>query len=65
MNVANAHHSTKLLAQTQVRNILGTRSLKEILDDKETISNEILKIIDVATDPWGKWIEINIFTNST
>jgi len=57
MNIANAHHSTKLLAQTQVRNVLGTRSLKEILDDKETISNEILKIIDVATDPWGIKVE--------
>lgn len=41
------------MAQTQVRNILGTRTLKEILDDKETISAEILKILDDVTDPWG------------
>jgi len=57
MEVSNAHASTRLMAQTQVRNILGTRTLKEILDDKETISAEILKILDKVTDPWGIKVE--------
>lgn len=38
-NVANAHHSTRLLAQTTLRNVLGTRPLHEILSDREAISN--------------------------
>ncbi|KAF6202321.1 hypothetical protein GE061_004719 [Apolygus lucorum] len=37
-NVANAHHSTRLLAQTTLRNVLGTRPLHEILSDREAIS---------------------------
>ena len=37
-NVANASQSTKLLAQTTLRNILGTKTLSEILQDRENIS---------------------------
>merc|ERR1712107_316991 len=36
-NVENAHHSTRLLAQTTLRNILGTKNLHEILSDRESI----------------------------
>ena len=37
-NVENAHHSTRLLSQTTLRNILGTKNLHEILSDREGIS---------------------------
>ncbi len=37
-NVENPHHSTRLLAQTTLRNILGTKDLHEILSDRESIS---------------------------
>jgi len=37
-NVENAHHSTRLLAQTTLRNILGTKNMSEILSDRESIS---------------------------
>ncbi len=37
-NVENAHHSTRLLAQTTLRNILGTKTLHEILSDRESIA---------------------------
>ena len=40
-NVENAHHSTRLLAQTTLRNILGTKDLHEILGDRETISGSM------------------------
>lgn len=40
-NVANAHQSTRLLAQTTLRNILGTKNLHEILSDREGISNSM------------------------
>ena len=38
---------------TTLRNILGTRTLEGILNDRIRISSELLKIIDEATDPWG------------
>ena len=37
-NVENAHHSTRLLAQTTLRNVLGTKNLSEILSERESIS---------------------------
>ena len=37
-NVENAHHSTRLLAQTTLRNVLGTKDLTEILSERENIS---------------------------
>ena len=37
-NVEDAHHSTRLLAQTTLRNVLGTKNLAEILSEREQIS---------------------------
>ncbi|EDO43325.1 predicted protein, partial [Nematostella vectensis] len=38
-NVENANRSTRLLAQTTLRNILGTKSLSEILSERDNISH--------------------------
>ncbi len=40
-NVENASRSTQLLAQTTLRNILGTKTLGEILSDRENISAQM------------------------
>ncbi|RWS24124.1 band 7 protein-like protein [Leptotrombidium deliense] len=56
-NVENAHHSTRLLAQTTLRNMLGTRNLHEILSDRETISTSMQSILDEATEAWGIKVE--------
>ena len=45
--------STKLLAATTLRTILGTKSLSEILSERESISDDILYQIDQATNAWG------------
>uniref|UniRef100_A0A914WTB7 Band 7 domain-containing protein n=1 Tax=Plectus sambesii TaxID=2011161 RepID=A0A914WTB7_9BILA len=37
-NVEDAHHSTRLLAQTTLRNVLGMKTLAEILADREHIA---------------------------
>ena len=37
-NVEDSSRSTKLLAQTTLRNILGTKTLAEMLSDREQIS---------------------------
>ncbi|XP_070549153.1 LOW QUALITY PROTEIN: stomatin-like [Ptychodera flava] len=56
-NVENANHSTRLLAQTTLRNVLGTKNLAEILADRENISHQMQSILDEATDPWGILVE--------
>jgi len=56
-NVENSQYSTKLLAQTTLRNILGTKTLAGILSDREETSNNMQNILDTATDPWGIKIE--------
>ncbi|CBY11090.1 unnamed protein product [Oikopleura dioica] len=53
VNVENASLSTRLLAQTTLRNILGTRSLTQLLTEREEIAKEMQAILDGATDPWG------------
>lgn len=56
-NVENAHHSTRLLAQTTLRNILGTKNMSEILSDRESISHGMQSTLDEATDRWGIRVE--------
>merc|ERR1711884_132095 len=56
-NVENAHHSTRLLAQTTLRNILGTKNLHEILSDRDSISGSMQSVLDEATTAWGIKVE--------
>jgi len=56
-NVKNADAATHLLAQTTLRNILGTQSLAEVMQGREEISREISDILDKATDIWGIKVE--------
>ncbi|XP_014784177.1 band 7 protein AGAP004871 isoform X1 [Octopus bimaculoides] len=56
-NVEDANRSTRLLAQTTLRNTLGTKNLSEILSDRETISHLMQSSLDEATDPWGVRVE--------
>ncbi|CAF0774360.1 unnamed protein product, partial [Didymodactylos carnosus] len=56
-NVENARYSTQLLAATTLRNILGTKTLQEILSDRENISHAMQSHLDEGTDPWGVKVE--------
>jgi len=56
-NVEDSYHSTKLLAQTTLRNILGTKNLHEILSQRETIANSMQELLDEGTSPWGIQVE--------
>ena len=42
VKVEDSQNSTRLLIATTLRNILGTKSLQEILRDKDLITKEIL-----------------------
>ncbi|XP_026473426.1 band 7 protein AGAP004871-like isoform X1 [Ctenocephalides felis] len=57
VKVANYSHSTRLLAATTLRNVLGTRNLSELLSEREAISNAMQAALDEATDPWGVKVE--------
>ncbi|XP_036379858.1 stomatin (EPB72)-like 3b [Megalops cyprinoides] len=56
-NVTNADFSTRLLAQTTLRNELGTKNLSELLSDREGISHSMQSTLDEATDAWGIKVE--------
>jgi len=56
-NVTNAAQSTRLLASTTLRNTLGTKTLQDILADREDIAKNILGSLDSATDDWGIKVE--------
>lgn len=47
--VANAQYSTRLLAATSLRNILGTKTLQEILVDKESIASHMQVILQLSS----------------
>ncbi|XP_071484371.1 band 7 protein AGAP004871-like [Diadema antillarum] len=55
--VEDANKSTQFLAQTTLRNVLGMKTLAEILADREGISHFMQSTLDEATDPWGVKVE--------
>ena len=55
--VENYYYAVSQLAQTTMRNAVGSVTLDELLSSREKISDEICKIIDAATDPWGIKVE--------
>ncbi|XP_068529692.1 stomatin-like protein 3 [Anas acuta] len=52
-NVTDVHSATFLLAQTTLRNVLGTKSLAQLLAGREEIAHGIQDILDSATEQWG------------
>jgi erythrocyte band 7 integral membrane protein len=56
-NVKNTQYATQLLAQTTLRNILGTKSLQELLSDREAITHNMQTQLDEGTGPWGVKVE--------
>lgn len=56
-NVTDAAGSTRLLAQTTLRNQLGAFTLSGLLADRDSISKRILEILDGSTDAWGIMVE--------
>jgi len=45
--------ATSQIAQTTLRSILGQSELDELLSHREKINDELQKIIDAQTEPWG------------
>ncbi|NXU66598.1 STML3 protein, partial [Horornis vulcanius] len=52
-NVTDVHSATLLLAQTTLRNVLGTHSLAQLLAGREEIAHSIQATLNSATEQWG------------
>lgn len=57
LEVQNYFYAVSQLAQTTMRNVVGSVTLDELLSEREKLSQQICTIIDQATDPWGIKVE--------
>ena len=55
--VQDFYYAVSQLAQTTMRNVVGSVTLDELLSEREKISDGICQVIDKATDPWGVKVE--------
>lgn len=55
--VEDFYYAVSQLAQTTMRNIVGSVTLDELLTEREKISANICSVIDKASDPWGIKVE--------
>jgi regulator of protease activity HflC (stomatin/prohibitin superfamily) len=53
IEVENHILATSQISQTTLRSVLGQRDLDDLLTNRETINEELQKIIDEQTEPWG------------
>ena len=53
-NVYDYGNATRLLTSTTLRNVLGTKTLSEILSERENISLAVRAILDDITKIWGE-----------
>lgn len=53
LDVADYQSAINWAAQTALRDVIGKTLLSDMLEGREKISNELQKIIDIRTEPWG------------
>jgi regulator of protease activity HflC (stomatin/prohibitin superfamily) len=53
LDVADYQSAIGWASQTALRNVIGKTMLSDMLEGRDKISNELQKIIDVRTEPWG------------
>lgn len=57
LEVEHFQYAVSQLAQTTMRNIVGSAELDEVLAEREKLSQRIKEIIDSETDAWGIKVE--------
>ena len=57
ISVENYNYAVSQLAQTTMRNVVGSVTLDELLSERDKLSTQICQIVDEATDPWGIKVE--------
>ena len=53
LDVADYKSAINWASQTALRDVIGKTMLSDMLEGREKISNELQKIIDERTEPWG------------
>ena len=53
MEVENFLLATSQIAQTTLRSVLGKAELDQLLSERERLNEDLQKIIDEQTEPWG------------
>jgi regulator of protease activity HflC (stomatin/prohibitin superfamily) len=53
VEVENFLLATSQISQTALRSVLGKAELDQLLADRERLNEELQKIIDESTEPWG------------
>jgi len=53
VEVENYLLATSQISQTALRSVLGKAELDQLLADRERLNEELQKIIDESTEPWG------------
>jgi regulator of protease activity HflC (stomatin/prohibitin superfamily) len=53
LNIQNYTYAVAQYAQTALRDIIGNKSLDEVLANRDEIAEEIEIVVDKETDPWG------------
>ncbi|KAM8704604.1 hypothetical protein ACLKA7_009115 [Drosophila subpalustris] len=57
IQISNVHESTLFIAQTTLRNMVGSMKLHDLLISRQILSEKITLAVDHATDKWGVKIE--------
>jgi regulator of protease activity HflC (stomatin/prohibitin superfamily) len=58
IQVADYNKAVYKFSVTALRNIIGQHSLDEVLREREQINRTLLKMVDLAAQPWGIKIEM-------
>jgi regulator of protease activity HflC (stomatin/prohibitin superfamily) len=53
VEIQNYHYATSQIAQTTLRAILSKVDLDDILTERDKLNQDLQRIIDEVTDPWG------------
>jgi regulator of protease activity HflC (stomatin/prohibitin superfamily) len=58
IEVENHVLATSQISQTTLRSVIGQKDLDDLLTNREEINEELQKIIDEQTDPWGVKVSV-------
>jgi regulator of protease activity HflC (stomatin/prohibitin superfamily) len=58
VEIENVMSAINQIAQTTLRNIVGRFQLDEILSERDTINQEIRKVLDTHTESWGVVVSV-------